>query len=184
MRTVDKITRVNRRNFLKVSAASAAAAGAASAGAALVRPGEAWAGSLKAISPDAAPTLLAMVRDLYPHDRLGDSYYERALETIDTGAADDPEIAKLLNDGAQALNEMAENLHGRPYSGLTEEAERVAVLKSIETTPFFQKVRSDMVVALYNQPEVWRKLGYEGPSAEFGGYLSRGFDDIDWIENT
>ena len=34
---------------------------------------------------------------------------------------------------------------------------------------------------LYNDPAVWKKLGFEGSSAEFGGYLSRGFDDIAWL---
>lgn len=184
MRTVDKITRVNRRNFLKGSAASAAVAGAASAGVSVPRPGVAWAGSLQALSPDAARTLVTMARDLYPHDRLAEGYYEHAIETIDAGAAVDPAAAMLLNEGARSLDDAARALHGQPYSGLTEEADRVAVLKSIETTPFFQKVRGGMVVALYNQPEVWRKLGYEGPSAEFGGYIQRGFDDIDWIEST
>jgi hypothetical protein len=29
---------------------------------------------------------------------------------------------------------------------------------------------------------VWAKFGYEGPSADKGGYISRGFDDIDWLE--
>ena len=37
------------------------------------------------------------------------------------------------------------------------------------------------MTTLYNDPQVWEKLGYEGPSAEQGGYLSRGFDDIDWL---
>lgn len=183
MRTIDKTTRVDRRDFLKGSAASAAAAGMVSAGVTLVRPGGAWAASLQAIPPDAARTLLSMVRDLYPHDRLADSYYERALGTIDAGAAADPETAKLLADGARDLNDAARRMHGQPYADLPGEAERVAVLRSIETTPFFRKVRGDMVVALYNQPEVWRKLGYEGPSAQLGGYLQRGFDDIDWLEN-
>jgi len=39
-----------------------------------------------------------------------------------------------------------------------------------------------MITALYNQKDVWTKLGYEGSSAEFGGYLHRGFDDIDWLD--
>ena len=38
-----------------------------------------------------------------------------------------------------------------------------------------------LVVSLYNQPAVWAKLGYEGSSAEHGGYIHRGFDDIDWL---
>ena len=49
------------------------------------------------------------------------------------------------------------------------------------TTAFFQKVRGDLVVSLYNQKEVWPKFGYEGSSAEHGGYIKRGFADIDWL---
>jgi hypothetical protein len=36
-------------------------------------------------------------------------------------------------------------------------------------------------VSLYNQKEVWPKFGYEGSSAEHGGYIKRGFADIDWL---
>ena len=52
---------------------------------------------------------------------------------------------------------------------------------SIEQTAFFQKVRGDLVVSLYNQKELWPKFGYEGSSAEHGGYIKRGFADIDWL---
>ncbi len=37
------------------------------------------------------------------------------------------------------------------------------------------------MVSLYNQQEVWAILGYEGESASKGGYINRGFDDIDWL---
>ena len=37
------------------------------------------------------------------------------------------------------------------------------------------------VASLYNNPEVWPKFGYEGSSAEHGGYINRGFSDIDWL---
>jgi hypothetical protein len=37
------------------------------------------------------------------------------------------------------------------------------------------------VVSLYNQPAVWSLLGYEGSSYEKGGYLNRGFDDVNWL---
>jgi hypothetical protein len=36
-------------------------------------------------------------------------------------------------------------------------------------------------VALYDSAEVWDLLGYEGPSFDKGGYLHRGFDDLDWL---
>jgi hypothetical protein len=41
-------------------------------------------------------------------------------------------------------------------------------------------LRSDLIASLYNNPEVWPKFGYEGSSAEHGGYINRGFNDIDW----
>ena len=36
-------------------------------------------------------------------------------------------------------------------------------------------------MGLYNQPEVWTILGYEGESASKGGYINRGFNDIAWL---
>ncbi|WP_434623261.1 twin-arginine translocation signal domain-containing protein [Azospirillum sp. B2RO_4] len=183
MRVLDKRIRLNRRNFLKTSAASMAAAGAVSGGMVSITATPAWAEALTAVKPDAARTLLVMVRDLYPHDRLGDAYYEKAVASMDQAAAKDATLAGQLNEGAVALDAAARKLHGKPYADVKAEADRVSVLKSIETTPFFAKVRGDMVVALYNQPEVWAKLGYEGASAEYGGYIHRGFDDIDWIKD-
>jgi hypothetical protein len=55
------------------------------------------------------------------------------------------------------------------------------VLRGIEGKPFFEAVRSDLVVSLYNQPDIWPIFGYEGESYSKGGYIRRGFDDIDWI---
>ncbi len=57
----------------------------------------------------------------------------------------------------------------------------MALLQRIEQTDFFKKIRGDLVVSLYNQKELWPKFGYEGSSAEHGGYINRGFDDIDWL---
>ncbi len=37
------------------------------------------------------------------------------------------------------------------------------------------------MVALYDDKEVWEILGYEGASYDKGGYLHRGFDDLDWL---
>ena len=44
-------------------------------------------------------------------------------------------------------------------------------------------VRGVAVVSLYNDPETWALLGYEGSSYEHGGYIDRGFDDLDWLPN-
>jgi len=42
-------------------------------------------------------------------------------------------------------------------------------------------IKGNAVVALYNDQEVWDTLGYEGPSFDKGGYIGRGFNDLDWL---
>ena len=53
----------------------------------------------------------------------------------------------------------------------------------MESSAFFQTVRGTTVVSLYNNPLVWRHFGYEGPSYGFGGYIHRGFDDLNWLKD-
>jgi hypothetical protein len=187
MREIDKRAKLSRRRFLATSGATAAGIGAVSAGMVsggmvLVDPRGAWAMSLTTLRPETAKALVQMARDLYPHDRLGEAYYAKAVESHDAAASKDPKLADLFATGADALDGAARGKGAKSYVDLPGEAERVAILKSIEGTPFFAKFRGDMIVALYNQPEVWKKFGYEGPSAEEGGYLHRGFDDIDWLK--
>ena len=55
------------------------------------------------------------------------------------------------------------------------------VLRQIEATPFFKTVRGTSVFVIYNNPDAWAKIGYEGESYSKGGYLTRGFNDIDWL---
>lgn len=177
MRLVEKRDLLNRRAFLGRSAGAAVLAGAATAmggkGLAAV--------PLKTVKAPDAPVLIKMARDLYPHDRLPDTYYETAVATINAKLAGEPASGKLLSEGVVALNKAATAKFGKPYLDIAAEADRVAVLKDIEGTPFFARMRSEMITAFYNQEELWAKLGYEGSSAEYGGYLHRGFDDIDWL---
>ena len=64
------------------------------------------------------------------------------------------------------------------------EGYQLDALKQSESTKFFQSVRGELITGLYNNPAVWRHFGYEGPSAEFGGYIDRGFNDIGWLKDT
>ena len=87
----------------------------------------------------------------------------------------------LLEDGVRRLDQDAQDRHKLAYAQVPWEADRVVLLQGIEQTDFFKQVRSDLVVSLYNQEELWPKFGYEGSSAEHGGYIKRGFNDIDWL---
>jgi hypothetical protein len=69
---------------------------------------------------------------------------------------------------------------GAPFADLSAER-ALEVLRGISTTEFFEGVRSRVITTLYSDPEVWTLLGYEGSSFEHGGYVDRGFDDLDWL---
>jgi hypothetical protein len=174
MRLIDKRIKVSRRDMLRASGAVAAAA-------AVVPIGIAKAAEPVALSKDSFATLVKMARDVYPHDKIADQYYAVVIESLDQAAKDDAALKILLEDGVTQLNEKAAGLKHGSYGGVPSEEERVAILKEIETTPFFQKVRGTMITGLYNNKELWPHFGYEGASAEKGGYINRGFGDIDWL---
>jgi hypothetical protein len=179
MREVDRRGKYSRRIFLQGAASTVpVVAVAASAGISI---DDAWAGDATTLTPATLKTLVKVARDIYPHDFLVDSYYITAIKPWDGKAAKDPAVKALLEDGIRRLNQDAQDRHKLAYAQVPWEADRIVLLQGIEQTDFFQKVRSDLVVSLYNQEELWPKFGYEGSSAEHGGYINRGFNDIDWL---
>jgi hypothetical protein len=180
MRTVDRRIQIGRRGFLQASSTVVPAAALATAGFG-VSAQAAWAQNAKALTPHAMATLVLMSRDIFPHDHFGDSLYVAAVEPWDAKAGSDPAFKAMLETGVARIDSDAKDRFGGPYLATVWEADRVAVLRAAEQTAFFKKCRGDLVVSLYNQPAVWAKLGYEGSSAEHGGYIHRGFDDIDWL---
>ena len=179
MREVDRRSQYNRRVFLQGAASAVpVVAVAASAGLGIE---DAWAADATTLTSATLKTLAKMARDIYPHDMLVDSYYITAIKPWDAKAAKDPAIKTLLEDGVRRLDQDALDRHKVAYAQVPWEADRVVLLQGIEQTDFFKKVRSDLVVSLYNQEELWPKFGYEGSSAEHGGYIKRGFNDIDWL---
>ena len=179
MREVDRRSKFNRRTFLQGAATAApVVAVAASAGLSIE---DAWADDATTLTPATLRTLVKVARDIYPHDFLGDSYYITAVTPWDNKAAKDPAIKAMINDGVSRLDQDARDRHKVPYAEVPWEADRVVLLQGIEQTDFFKKMRGDLVVSLYNQKDLWPKFGYEGSSAEHGGYINRGFADIDWL---
>jgi hypothetical protein len=179
MREVDRRSKYDRRVFLKGAATAVPAAAAATATG--LRIEDAWAADALALTPMALKTLMKVARDTYPHDFLGDSYYIAAVKPWDAKAAKDPAVKAMITEGIERLDRDARERHQKPYAEVPWEADRVALLRGVEQSAFFKAVRSDLVVSLYNQKELWPKFGYEGSSAEHGGYIKRGFADIDWL---
>ena len=123
-------------------------------------------------SPDDKKLLVKMIREIYPHDRFPDGPYERtADDVINKGNIDDKKM--MFSKGI-------EDLKKAKYVNLNFE-KATKHLKKIEKSDFFQHVRGTSTVTLYNDKEVWKLLGYEGYSFDKGGYINRGFNDLDWL---
>ncbi|MEO7351553.1 MAG: hypothetical protein ABIR34_06555 [Marmoricola sp.] len=130
------------------------------------------------ISPRAHTALVRLLRVAFPHSRFPDGPYERTAAEI---------IAQLdaslwhrlaLTQGLESLDAAA----GGDFAGLDDDA-ALALLREIGDAEFFAFVRGVAVVSIYNDHETWGLLGYEGSSYEEGGYVDRGFDDLDWLPN-
>ena len=119
------------------------------------------------LSPQVQETVLQVTRTIFPHDKLPDEAYMKVV----TACA-------LEDGGPDTIAEGAEQLSG--FGELGPE-ERLEAVKGIEDSAFFKLVHATAVVELYDNPDVWKAFGYEGPSAHLGGYVNRGFDDLDWL---
>ncbi len=137
-------------------------------------------GGLQALDPETGRTLVGMTRAMYPHDRLPDVHYERVVLALDQKAVADERMKVLLTEGVGWLATTTGH-HPHEFAALPE-PEQVAALTRLQETPFFKAVAAEVVVNLYSQHDVWPYFGYEGPSNDKGGYLHRGFDDIDWLD--
>jgi hypothetical protein len=136
----------------------------------------AWAMETNAIKPESMATLIQMARDIYPHDQVGDEFYASAVKGYDSA-----ENAEQVEAGITELNAAAAAAGHADYLSIGWEEDRVAVLKAIEGGVFFQTIRAGLVTGLYNQKALWPIFGYEGESFTLGGYIERGFDDINWL---
>jgi len=168
---------VSRRGFMQRSALGVAAIAVTPAGA-LLNASEAWALDVKGLKPETMKTLILVARDIYPHDKVADKYYAVAMKSYDDKAAADPKAKAEIEAFVAALDGAA---GAGGYLGVGWESQRVALLRSESQNPMFDQIRSGLVVSLYNNQEVWPIFGYEGESYSKGGYLERGFNDIDWL---
>jgi hypothetical protein len=121
-------------------------------------------------------TLMRMVRVMFPHPDFPDGPYERTVDAILAAGVEDARTGAQLQQGLRELDSLAD----RPFTEL-DDARALELLRSISATTFFEAVRSRVILTLYDDREVHRLLGYEGASFDQGGYLHRGFADLDWL---
>ena len=117
--------------------------------------------------------LLKMVRTLYPHDRFPEGPYLRTTEDVINKGNASPEKAVMLQEGIDQLKSV--------NFGNLNSKKSTEYLANMGRTEFFEHVRGTSTVTLYNDKEVWKLLGYEGYSFDQGGYINRGFNDLNWL---
>lgn len=128
------------------------------------------------ISDDTRADLVALLRAAYPHPDFPDGPYERTADAVIAQVGESTWHTISLKAGLDSLDAAA----GGDFAALDPEAAET-VLRAIADAEFFRFVRGVAVVSLYDDHETWALLGYEGSSFEQGGYLARGFDDLDWL---
>ncbi|MAS13878.1 MAG: Twin-arginine translocation pathway signal [Nitratireductor sp.] len=142
----------------------------------IAAPDAAWAAETEHLVPETFATLVQMARDIYPHDHVSDEFYVIAVKGYDTA-----EAAPGIEAGIAALDAAARGRGYARYLAVGWERDRVDLLRAIEEGAFFQQIRGGLVTGLYNQKAVWPLFGYEGESYSKGGYIDRGFNDINWL---
>jgi hypothetical protein len=168
---------LTRREFLKGAGVLTGTLAATSV-LSVLAPSRVWAVELKTLSSAQGADLLAMAKTLYPHKGLPDAVYALLPKDLDADAAKDPALANLLKEGTAALDKAV----GGDFAKASE-AKRLAAVKAIEGTPFFNTVRGKCITSLYDNDMAFAHFGYPGPSFDKGGYILRGFNDLKWLPN-
>lgn len=119
---------------------------------------------------NTAEVLGLLARELFPHDSVSTGQYRRVAEAFLAGNAEQGERLALAVGAADFAT--------------ISPPQRLALLRDLQLTPDFQVFRFHTLTLLYADLSVTRDFGYQGPSLEKGGYLTRGFDDIDWLPDT
>jgi hypothetical protein len=129
--------------------------------------------------PQADATLAQLAQTLFPHRGLGTEDYAGIARAMSAARRDTPG----LEAACAALLPALDRASGGRWLLLEAEA-RVAAVEAVASDPAFEPVRDAALAAVYRHPGVWRLIGYGGSSFEFGGYLQRGFDRVDWLPAT
>ena len=133
-------------------------------------------GTVTRLLDDDGKFLADMVYQLFPHPRLNKVVYTRVAEQVGEKIAQSAGLSAMSEEAMERLAGASRET----WAALPED-EKVAALEQVQHTPFFQFVRNETLGRLYRHPQAWELLGYEGSSLEFGGYINRGLDDIDWL---
>jgi hypothetical protein len=133
--------------------------------------------SVSTLSDHELDVLASIAPLIFPHQKAPPTLFGRIVDSIATKVARSPQDLEMVRKGVSQLDQLA-GLD--PWSARSDD-ERIAMLKEIETSLFFAFLRNTAVEVVYRDTEIWNLIGYGGSSIEHGGYLYRGFNNIDWL---
>ena len=169
---MDELVTLSRRELLKTTTGLLTGLVVAGSPLASIARGRAWAIDLTSLATPEGKTLMAVARTICPHDKLDDAAYALVIQAVDGDASKDENTGKMIRDGITEL--------GAGFAASAED-DRVAALKKMESSAFFQTMRLKTVQVLYATPMAYAYFGYEGEAFSKGGYLLRGFNDLRWL---
>ena len=160
---MNPLVNLDRRDFLKATTGLLTGVVVGGTPLAMVAKSPAWAVDLTTFTSSEAATLLAVTRSICPHDKLADLAYALVIQAIDAQVRGDDHTHQMIKDGLAALG---------PTFASSSETDRVATLKKLEPSDFFQFLRLKIVQTLYTSPIAYAYFGYEGEAFSKGGYSS------------
>ena len=169
------IETTTRRRFL-IAVIAGSGVMASGLNLALIRNASAWAGAADDGSAANGNILARMVRLYYPHENVADHVYVQTVDNILTAAASDSQLQQLLDDAYAALDGAGD----QRFAELDAESQLAAMTK-VQDETFFTAIKFQVLARFYANAEVWKAINYPGSSVEHGGYVERGFNDIDWL---
>lgn len=144
-----------------------------------------WLMSVKTVSAKSADNLLnaeelATVADLsyrlLPLMDASAPVYQAVALSIQEQIKQRPGTVDMVRSGLVALNSAS----GKQWLQLPTAA-RIMAMDALVDSPLIGMIRWTTSELVLRDKEVWKQLGYQGSAIEHGGYLHRGFDDIDWL---
>jgi hypothetical protein len=91
---------------------------------------QAWAASLKNLTPQQGLTLLQLARDLFPNPELADSSYTQCIDPYDA-AASDPQAKADMEEAFKTVEGASRRIANTAYINISDEDERLRLAKML-----------------------------------------------------
>ncbi len=166
-----------RREFLLALGQLGFGAAALSLSPLTLNASQAEAIGLAHLDSEASIVAVQVARLLFPHQSLENEIYIQIARDIDSDISRRPQVNTWMESLPKLLDQQCDGQWLEMSLPVQIEA-----LRKLEETETFFYLRNRTIESLYRNPAVWKLVGYEGSSIEHGGYLNRGFDDIDWLD--